>query len=180
MRSIRLLVPLALCVSLAACDAYAPTPNDAATGASSAGGSVMSDAAAAPDDGMAAETASSSSAPAAMADGGSSAPGARVETAGSYGAYSPSVLRNGQKKVLFFHAAWCPTCKHADAQLTAWYATHPFPLSTYKVDYDTEKELKATYGVTYQHTFVLVDGEGKALKIMEGPTDAQIQALLQS
>lgn len=99
---------------------------------------------------------------------------------GSYGAYSPSVLANGQTKVLFFHAPWCPTCKHADAQLTAWYATHPFPLSTYKVDYDSETELKQRYGVTYQHTFVLVDGQGNALKVMEGPTDAQLQALLQS
>ncbi len=99
---------------------------------------------------------------------------------GSYGAYSPSVLSNGQKKVLFFHAAWCPVCKNANQQLTAWYSTHPFPLSTYKVDYDTETALKQRYGVTYQHTFVLVDGQGNALQTIQGPTDAELQALLRS
>ncbi len=99
---------------------------------------------------------------------------------GSYGAYSPSVLANGQKKVLFFHAAWCPVCRHADTQLTAWYTTHPFPISVYRVDYDTSADLKAKYGVTYQHTYVLVDGQGNALKVLQGPSDAELQALLQA
>lgn len=99
---------------------------------------------------------------------------------GSYGAYSPSVLANGQKKVLFFHAAWCPVCKHADQQLTAWYSTHPFPISTYIVDYDTETALKQRYGVTYQHTYVLADGQGNALTVIQGPTDEELQDLLRS
>lgn len=96
----------------------------------------------------------------------------------SYAAYSPDVLMNGETKVLFFHAAWCPSCKKADASLNAWYAANAYARSTYKVDYDTSADLKTKYGVTYQHTFVLVDGQGNALKTIQGPTDAQLQELL--
>lgn len=99
---------------------------------------------------------------------------------GSYMAYAPEVLTNGETKVLFFHAPWCPSCKKGDSSLTAWYAAGDYARSVYKVDYDTSNDLKAKYGVTYQHTFVLVDGEGNALKTLLGPTDAQLQALLQA
>lgn len=99
---------------------------------------------------------------------------------GSYAVYAPGVLADGETKVLFFHAAWCPTCKKADANLNAWYAANAYGRSVYKVDYDTSNDLKAKYGVTYQHTFVLVDGQGNALQVIQGPTDAQLQALLQA
>jgi hypothetical protein len=34
----------------------------------------------------------------------------------------------------------------------------------FKTDYDTQKELKTKYKITYQHTFVLVDEAGDAIK----------------
>lgn len=108
-----------------------------------------------------------------------------------YSHYAPSVLMDGQTKVLFFHASWCPTCRKADATLKGIYnqfdgVDMPFEelvqklpaYSTYMVDYDTEKELRAQYGVTYQHTFVLVDAEGKVLKVVQGPTDAALKVLI--
>lgn len=99
---------------------------------------------------------------------------------GSYTAYTPEVLTNGDTKVLFFHAAWCPSCKKGDASLNAWYRANTYDRSVYKVDYDNSNDLKAKYGVTYQHTFVLVDGQGNALQVIQGPTDAQLQAMLQA
>lgn len=102
-----------------------------------------------------------------------------VMAKGSYTAYSADVLANGETKVLFFHAAWCPSCKKGDATLTAWYGADEYQRSVYKVDYDNSNDLKAKYGVTYQHTFVLVDGEGNALKVIQGPTDAQLLAMIQ-
>lgn len=182
MRIPRLLTPLLLTVALVGCDAWLAVDTNTGTGAVMEGSSsserteemMVEDADVSSNDDDTVEATSSR--------GASSSHGSdtAMPAAGSYGDYSPSVLTNGRTKVLFFHAAWCPTCRTADTQLTAWYATHPFPVSVYKVDFDTELELRQRYGVTRQHTYVLVDGDGDPLKILEGPTDAALQGMLQS
>lgn len=112
------------------------------------------------------------------AGGAGSAPAARAE-AGTYAAFEKGVLADGQTKVLFFHAEWCPICRAQETELLTWYETKAQQfLTTYKLDYDAEKDLKATYGVTYQHTFVKVDGQGKLIEKIQGPTDDQLTALL--
>lgn len=100
------------------------------------------------------------------------------QSGATYSAYSPSVLANGETKVLFFHAPWCPVCRAADADLLSLFASMHPSRSVYKVDYDAETALKSRYGVTYQHTFVLVDGEGNAVTTIQGPTDAQLKDLI--
>lgn len=180
MRTLRLLAPLTLSLALVGCDAWfdASVTDDASSSSSSAesGESSLATIPFAPESTSSVSVEQAvSSVPAQPSSSAKPAP-----AAGSYGDYSPSVLANGRTKVLFFHAAWCPICRNADAQLTAWYRTHPFPISVYKVDYDTETELKQRYGVTYQHTYVLVDGDGDPLKILEGPTDAELQGMLQA
>ncbi len=91
-----------------------------------------------------------------------------------------TVVMDGTTKVLFFHASWCPTCKAADSSLTSMYADGAGKLTTYKINYDTEKALATKYGVTYQHTFVKVDGAGNMIEKIQGPTNDQLTALLQS
>lgn len=102
-----------------------------------------------------------------------------LRTTGVYQAYTSSVLTNGQKKVLYFHADWCPSCIKADTMLSSWYGPQKgLPVSVYKVNYDSATELKKTYGVTYQHTFVLVDGTGKKLKMLTGASETDLRSLL--
>lgn len=96
----------------------------------------------------------------------------------AYADYRAGLIGNGQSSVLFFHASWCPICKRAEASLQDLYGSTPPALTTYKVDYDSNVELRQRYGVTYQHTFVLIDGEGNAIKTLQSPTDAQLKALL--
>lgn len=72
------------------------------------------------------------------------------------------------QRVLFFHATWCPNCKAADADITKNLATLPKNTVIFKVDYDKETALKKKYGITMQHSFVLVDAKGKALKKWAG------------
>ncbi len=91
-----------------------------------------------------------------------------------------TVLTDGATKVLFFHASWCPTCKAGDATLTSWYTAGGEMVTTYKINYDTEKMLAQKYGVTYQHTFVKVDGQGNMIEKIQGPSNDQLEALLKS
>lgn len=90
------------------------------------------------------------------------------------------MIGNGETSVLFFHAGWCPFCQEADKELTTWYGTTGFPLTVYKVDYDTETALRSRYGVTSQHTFVKINGNGDVVKTLIGPSDASLKAFLQS
>lgn len=96
-----------------------------------------------------------------------------------YVEYSKAALEKAatNRRVLFFYASWCPTCKPADADLKT---TNKIPndVTVIRVNYndpDTdqeEKELAKEYGITYQHTFVQIDGNDKEIiKWNGGKTD---------
>jgi len=89
---------------------------------------------------------------------------------GSYSDYDQAKLANAEKGkvVLNFSAPWCPICREADKNFKA--SATPDGLTLLKVDYDSSTDLKKKYGVTYQHTFVQVDKEGKLLKKWSGST----------
>jgi thiol-disulfide isomerase/thioredoxin len=75
--------------------------------------------------------------------------------------------------VLFFNASWCPTCKATVESLDADGV--PAGLTVVSVDYDAATDLRTQYGVTVQHTFVQVDGQGNELaKFTGAPTGAAI------
>lgn len=79
--------------------------------------------------------------------------------------------------VYFFGATWCPSCRGTYRDITENYSKFPTNFRLVLVNYDTARELKAKYGVTYQHTFVSIDASGKALKTWNGsPTVADIVA----
>ncbi|MEQ1848970.1 MAG: thioredoxin family protein [Candidatus Peribacteraceae bacterium] len=100
------------------------------------------------------------------------------KSSAAYLAYSDGVVGNGKTSVLFFHAAWCPACRQGDKDLTSIYGAGTAGINTYKVDFDTAAALKQKYGVTSQHTFVLIDGTGKAIKTMQGATAAELTELV--
>ncbi|MBC7943553.1 thioredoxin family protein [Candidatus Saccharibacteria bacterium] len=89
---------------------------------------------------------------------------------GSFIDYDTSKLANAEKGdvVLYFSAPWCPTCQKANKNFNA--SSAPDGLTLLKVDYDSSTDLKKQYGVTYQHTFVQVDKDGKQLKKWSGST----------
>ena len=68
-----------------------------------------------------------------------------------------AALIDGQKVVLFFHAAWCPTCRSLDSAINSDLTSIPQDTLIMKVDYDTSDTMKRKYGVTIQHTTVLID-----------------------
>ena len=95
---------------------------------------------------------------------------------GPYQDYSKEAFQNAadKKRVLFFHASWCPNCKNADTEITASLDAVPDDVVIFKTDYDSEDALKKKYGITSQHTFVYVDSEGNAIDKWSGGSTLQI------
>lgn len=104
----------------------------------------------------------------------------------SYVPYSSTVLADtaGRRRVLFFYANWCPTCRPADADFEAKKDTFPSDASLIRVNYnDTEtdqeeKALAQKYGVTYQHTYVEIDAQGNKVQTWNGGQTAELLAHL--
>lgn len=87
-----------------------------------------------------------------------------------YISYTPAVYAaaSDKRRILFFHATWCPTCKVANEDFSANSSQIPSDVVVLKTDYDTENQLKQKYNITYQHTFVQVDKEGNELAMWSG------------
>ena len=82
------------------------------------------------------------------------------------------------RRVLYFYANWCPTCRPADADFSANESRIPSDVTVIRVNYndtDTDAEEEALareYGITYQHTFVQIDENGEQVaKWNGGDTD---------
>ncbi len=89
---------------------------------------------------------------------------------GIYVDYDASYLSRAAEGdvVLFFHAPWCPHCKETNTDILNNKDNIPGNVTILKVDYDSSKDLRNKYGVTYQHTFVQVDSTGNKLKLWVG------------
>lgn len=72
------------------------------------------------------------------------------------------------RRVYFFHAGWCPTCRTAHRNFTRNVDRIPGDVVVFRVDYDSNRELRRRFGVTYQHTYVLVDEEGELVRRWSG------------
>ena len=82
-----------------------------------------------------------------------------------------AVAQTDGKRILFFHASWCPTCKALDQNIRAGVV--PADLTIFKVNYDTEKDLVRKYGITYQHQLVQIDEAGDKLNQWYGSYTVQ-------
>lgn len=88
-----------------------------------------------------------------------------IKTKWTYQDYSETAFKSTTgKKILFFHATWCSSCKSADTNLQS--ETIAEGVNIFKVDYDSSIEMRQKYGVVGQHTFVLVDDNMKKIKLM--------------
>lgn len=86
----------------------------------------------------------------------------------SYLDYSDATLANAQKKgksLLFFAATmWCQTCSELEKEIIERNADIPKDVTILKVDYDNDRVMNQKYGVTNQHTLVLLDKNGQEVK----------------
>lgn len=88
-----------------------------------------------------------------------------------YYVYSPEQLEKAHMEgrvILYFWAPWCTTCTSLDTELQKNHAVIPEGVTVLRVDYDTERELKQTYTVVTQHTFVEIDAHGTPVRTWVG------------
>lgn len=113
-------------------------------------------------------------------DGGKDEAAMMKKEASRYVEYSKAALDQAadKRRVLYFYANWCPICKPADANFKANSSKIPADVTVIRVNYndsDTdqeEKDLAKKYGITYQHTFIQIDTQGKEVtKWNGGQTD---------
>jgi thioredoxin 1 len=95
---------------------------------------------------------------------------AMMTKAGIFTTYAPDALTKteGHKNIIFFSAPWCPTCQSTNKDIQANLDKINPKLHILSADYDTSTQLKTKYGVTMQHTFVIVDGAGNLVSKTSG------------
>ena len=83
-----------------------------------------------------------------------------------------------KRRVLYFYATWCPSCKIANEDFTDNPNKIPEDVIVIRTNYNDpntdaeEKDLAKKYGITYQHTFVQIDAQGNQItKWNGGDTD---------
>lgn len=97
--------------------------------------------------------------------------------------YSQEVFKKAQMDggtvVVDFHASWCPTCKKQEPLLNAIVNMPGYEkVVGLKADYDSEKDLKKSLGVTKQSTIIVFKG-GKEVGRKTGVTSKdELKALI--
>lgn len=99
-----------------------------------------------------------------------------VEQGTRYLPFSPEVLAGTTttRRVLFFYANWCPTCKPANEGFIENASQIPTDVTVIRVNYNdndtdqAEKDLAQQYGITYQHTYVQIDEQGQEVTKWNG------------
>jgi thiol-disulfide isomerase/thioredoxin len=113
---------------------------------------------------------------------GGTAAGSGAAQPGQYVDYAPELVASTPgEKLLFFHAPWCSQCVALEEDIEA--SGVPEGVTIFKVDYDSNQDLRQQYGVTIQTTMVKVDDNGDEIEsyvAYEDPTlDSVSAALLQ-
>ncbi|MCA9333116.1 thioredoxin family protein [Candidatus Saccharibacteria bacterium] len=84
------------------------------------------------------------------------------ENSANYIDYSEQAVADTKgEKILFFHAEWCPKCRALDKDIKEQGL--PENVTVFKVDYDSNQELRKKHGVTIQTTVVKIDDNGDTL-----------------
>ncbi|MDP2717264.1 MAG: TlpA disulfide reductase family protein, partial [Candidatus Micrarchaeota archaeon] len=109
----------------------------------------------------------------AMADDATAPTDAGIPT-GTVATYRPftqaafdAARADGKTIFLEFYASWCPVCATQEPQIEAAFdRLEKSDVAGFRVNYndgdtdDSERNLARAYGVSYQHTHVILDAEG--------------------
>ncbi|QQG43193.1 MAG: hypothetical protein HYW45_03255 [Candidatus Daviesbacteria bacterium] len=89
-----------------------------------------------------------------------------------------SAKRNGRPVLFFAATVWCQTCQALEKEIQERGDSLPPDVTILKVDYDHDGTMNTKFGVTSQHTLIVLDENGKEKKRwIGGNLDALIQNL---
>lgn len=98
---------------------------------------------------------------------------------GTYATYETASFEGTTgRRVLFFHAAWCPQCRALEKSILEGQI--PSGMTIFKVNYDTSQDLRLKYGVARQTTIVEVDANGKETKKFDAYFEPTLAAVLKA
>jgi thiol-disulfide isomerase/thioredoxin len=96
---------------------------------------------------------------------------------GTYIAYNAETVANTSgRKILFFHAPWCPQCRALEKSINE--DTIPSGVTIFKTDYDTNHELRLKYGVPRQTALVEIDDNGQLIQRHEAYANPSLPAVI--
>jgi thiol-disulfide isomerase/thioredoxin len=96
---------------------------------------------------------------------------------GAYVAYNTeTVASTSGRKILFFHAPWCPQCRALEKSINE--GTIPSGVTIFKTDYDSNHELRLKYGVPRQTALVEIDDNGQLIQRHEAYANPSLSAVI--
>ena len=82
-----------------------------------------------------------------------------------YSETNKTLVQKYGNTVLFFAATtWCQTCSELDKEIHGRIGVIPSDITILKVDYDNDRNMRTKYGVTQQHTLIVLDKQGSEVK----------------
>jgi thiol:disulfide interchange protein len=93
-------------------------------------------------------------------DSSQSASSHSANTSSKYISYSKEIFEKTEgKKILFFHADWCATCKAWKSMILQNEEELPKETKIFIADFDVETDVKQKYGVTMQSTTLFFEND---------------------
>ncbi len=83
----------------------------------------------------------------------------------------------GKTTIVFFHAPWCPVCRAQEPKLMAHLNGGHKDIVAFKVDYDSNVDLRKAFSVTKQSTVILYKGTKEVARLSYMSDDASINEL---
>lgn len=107
---------------------------------------------------------SAQTSPADVSSNDSSARPASVQP-GRYTDYNETAFASTTgERILFFHAPWCFQCREIEKDIKANLSEIPADVTIFKIDYDSNQDLRQKYGVKLQTSFVKFDHSGNVIQ----------------
>jgi thiol-disulfide isomerase/thioredoxin len=86
-------------------------------------------------------------------------------------------MAEGKTTLVFFHAPWCPVCRAQEPKVLAHLNGNAKHVVAFKVDYDSNMELRKEMNVQKQSTLILYSGMKEVARLSYKSDDASVNEL---